>query len=100
MFAAALAVLAAAPAAAQGIYRYYGPPPRITTEVYDCRAAGPGFFHGRFAGQQKYPTSEELNTVYGEGCFASLYDCRRWLNEMLSYAPYPPTYQFQCRPLG
>lgn len=81
--AAALAWLelfAAAPAAAMDL------PPAAACDAA-ARAAGASW-QGRFSGRRR-DFFDRMEMVFVEGCFASEYLCRRWLNEVQTAVEIP-----------
>ena len=65
----------------------------------DCRQMaathGAGFWVGRFTGTYK-DFFDDRRPLFAEGCFATEYECRRWVNEIQSIAIDPGL--MVCRP--
>jgi hypothetical protein len=65
----------------------------------DCRqmaaTSGAGFWVGRFTGTYK-DFFDDRRPLFAEGCFATEYECRRWVNEVQSIAIDPGL--MVCRP--
>jgi hypothetical protein len=79
---------------------YAAPPGLLLPPAGDCRQmaathGAAGFWVGRFTGTYK-DLFDDRRPLFAQGCFATEYECRRWINEVQSIAIDPGL--MTCRP--